>query len=581
MRRTLGAGLCIAALLFAVVPAHAALEPPYDVRLGEWIDVVSEQADKTAPHPTSSARLIALAMVAMYDAWAAYDPVAVGLLTGNALDGMGGEPAEENQVEAMIHAIYNVAGPIGRSKNPFLDLFENQGLRVESDDPAAKLGRRIAAIVIAARQGDGANDAQNYVDTSGYVPAGSPGHWQPIIDVFDPDRMLQMAMTPHWRFLSPITLRDAKAYRAPPPPAFGSPEWHAQVEEIIRVAGNLTIEEKAIAEYWIPWDGWSASHLMRLTRDYLEAHPKPLGEQVKLYLAAAVAQLDTAIVCWDTKYHYDYERPETAIRRLGERRITVWTPWGTNEIAAKDFEPYLTTPPFPEYTSGHSTITAAWARTMELVTGSEAFDYEADVISLRRDALPFTGVTLRYPTFRSAAEDSGLSRIYGGIHWPIANEEGQKQGRAVAEEVVAHLKDAFEGRARPAEAPIAELSPGLWEPEGEGAVAMTDTSGLMLYGGEAPARWRAATLDPFPKGPLSLSIHTQAMPDNGDLGALAVTVRTADGTNRVLATGKIEGAGWVRAAWVSDGRTPITLELERSGPRGIAVTRAFIANLDG
>jgi membrane-associated phospholipid phosphatase len=133
---------------------------------------------------------------------------------------------------------------------------------------------------------------------------------------------------------------------------------------------------------------------------------------------------DAAILCWDCKYHYALWRPVTAIRQadLTGNRDTEADP---------DWTSLVPTPPFPTYTSGHSSFSSAAATVLANFFGTDAIAF-----SSRSDVLP--GVVRRYPSFSTAAKEAGLSRIYGGIHFDFDNEAGLASGRALGEYVTSH-----------------------------------------------------------------------------------------------------------------------------------------------
>ena len=179
-----------------------------------------------------------------------------------------------------------------------------------------------------------------------------------------------------------------------------------------------------------------------------------LDDDAKLFFALGGALFDAGIAAWDAKYAFDHVRPVTAVRALGDRPVEGWTPEGPVRMEARAWRPYLPTVPFPEYVSGHSAFTAAWARTLELLTGSPEFGFTAEVERLsvenRRLAKP---IALAYPTFWSAAEASGRSRLYGGLHWEAGNREGLALGRQVGERAWTHAQALFSGRVPPAASP--------------------------------------------------------------------------------------------------------------------------------
>jgi membrane-associated phospholipid phosphatase len=149
-------------------------------------------------------------------------------------------------------------------------------------------------------------------------------------------------------------------------------------------------------------------------------------ENARLFALLSIAQADAAISCWDSKYHYNYFRPVTAIREPCFTR--------TDLLADPEWTPLLPTPPFPAYTSGHSTFSGASARILELYFGTDniAFSGTSPDPSRWPDVLP--GVRRSWRSLSQAAEEAGQSRIYGGIHWQYDNVMGLRAGRGIADQ---------------------------------------------------------------------------------------------------------------------------------------------------
>jgi hypothetical protein len=206
---------------------------------------------------------------------------------------------------------------------------------------------------------------------------------------------------------------------------------------------------KAVAEYWsdgprseLPPGHWNlfATWVSRRDRNGLDA-------DVKLFFALANAQLDAGIAAWDAKRRYDNERPVTGVRFLKRgQTISAWGgPYqGTREISAEQWQPYVradvATPPSPDHVSGHSTFSAASATVLAAFTGSDRFGASATVRRgsslVEPGATPATDVTLSWPTFSAAADEAGMSRRYGGIHYRAADLAGRILGRKVGVEVL-------------------------------------------------------------------------------------------------------------------------------------------------
>jgi len=165
----------------------------------------------------------------------------------------------------------------------------------------------------------------------------------------------------------------------------------------------------------------------RALRDIAAAHTKKIGDNARLLALGTLASADAVITAWDGKRHYDYWRPITAIRE-GEN--------DSNAQTAGDptWEPFLNTPPYPEYPSGANNVVGALTRTLELVFGTDQMTFT--VFSEHPLADPKTRT---YHRFSALAQDTVEVRIYHGVHFRSADEEARKQGRQVAEWVFGHF----------------------------------------------------------------------------------------------------------------------------------------------
>jgi membrane-associated phospholipid phosphatase len=283
-----------------------------------------------------------------------------------------------------------------------------------------------------------------------------------------------------------------------------------------------------------------APQLIEMTKFVSNTNDLRLDDDVKLFFVASNAIFDASIAAWDAKYVYDYVRPITAVRALGDTPISAWRPRslpavlayntpaakadavavpdGLGEVRAADWEPYLPTPPFPAYVSGHSAFTAAWARVMELATGKPDFNFHETVRRLyvenRELAQP---VVLSYPTFAAAAEASGMSRIWAGIHWPADNERGLELGRKVGESVWRRAQQYMLGTASPATAVFGALRPPLWFHDNESSdhpAHFDAASGLTIdLPPQGAGLWRSVVVDAMPAGAYELKLKAKATGD--------------------------------------------------------------------
>lgn len=342
-------------------------------------------------------------------------------------------------------------------------------------------------------------DGTVYSDITGYTPVNPTGDpldiakWTPEFIPIDPepnsDPAVQTFLTPQWGDVTPFALSSGGEFRPSAPQPFLlvdgevdlaagtitladdsvvnisrdiigtiiNPEFIEQVEEVIAFSAGLTDEQKLIAEFWEDPGGTSFPPGTWMTfGQFVSARDEhTLDEDVRMFFALGNAVFDAGVATWESKVFYDYTRPVRAIRELGELgligefnadlggyAIEAWggEGLGTQTILAKDFLTYQTpgshpSPPFAEYTSGHSAFSAAGAEVLKLFTGSDEFGgsvtFEAGESRFESGITPSEAVTLEWETFSEAADEAGLSRLYGGIHF----EEGDVNGRDLGVEV--------------------------------------------------------------------------------------------------------------------------------------------------
>jgi hypothetical protein len=590
--------LCVAAGLIVMMQASMAGAASI---VTEWLDQALPYAQEVAWEPTVGARFFAALHTAMYDAWTAYDPMAVGVVSGTTLKGEGGTNNEANKREAISHAAFTVLRALApQHRHALIERMQELGYDPNADSPPAKVGRRAAAAVLANCRDDGANEAGNFADTTGYEPrtSGAPDAWRPIGSF----GKRQLPTTPQWSRVMPFSLARADQFRPIPPPAPGTAEWSRQIDVLIKASGALTDEEKAEAEYWGIFGMAPAPQLIEMTKFASDTNDLRLDDDVKLFFVASNAIFDASIAVWDAKYGYDYVRPITSIRALGDTLISAWrprslsealaystpaakedakysfvAPAGRGEVRAADWEPYLPTPPFPAYVSGHSAFTAAWARAMELATGKPDFNFKTTVrrlyVEQRELAQP---VTLSYPTFAAAAEASGTSRIWGGVHWPADNERGQELGRKVGENVWRRAQQFVLGTASPATAVFATLRPPFWFHDNGASdhpAHFDASSGLAvdLPPGGAGV-WRSIVVDAIPAGAYQLKLKAKVT--GGQPIRLKVAIEPSErpqadpltANEAIIPATRSDGV--VTIAWTSEGAQSFRVSIEAHADDG-------------
>jgi Domain of unknown function (DUF6851)/VCPO second helical-bundle domain len=398
--------------------------------------------------PTVGARALAIVHTCMYDAWAAYDPKALGTQLGGALR-VSSHRSQAAKAEAVSYAAYRA----------LLDLFPSQAssfvtLLIQLGyDPSATstdtstpvgIGNVAAKAELAFRHGDGSNQLGGYADTTGYVPVNDPTHindpnrWQPLLA----NGVVQKFVTPQWGLITPFALTSGAQLRPDAPERYPSNGYRDQAADLLAFSAGLTDTQKVIAEYWASVPGAPAPMTWAQWAQFIAQRDKhELDDDVKLFFALTNAFADALIAVWDAKRAYDSERPVTAIHYLFTGTpVTAWGgPFqGTQVIDGGAWKPYLlATPPFPEYVSAHSAVSAASAHVLARFTESDAFGGSitetAGASSIEPGLTPARDVTLSWATFSEAADQAGISRRYGGIHFEEGDLRGRALGRAVGE----------------------------------------------------------------------------------------------------------------------------------------------------
>jgi hypothetical protein len=421
----------------------------------QWDDTLIDAISATRFGPPQVARAIGMVHTAMYDAWAAYDAVAVGTRLGGTLRRPEEERLLVNKQKAVSFAAYRVLVDLFPTEKPRFDAkmaelgYNPNDTATDATTPQG-VGNRAATALLDFRHNDGSNQLNNYADTSGYVPVNTPDN------VVDPSRWqpLRFAngqapgyVAPHWGNVIPFALMQANQFRPPAPPAYGSAQHRTEVQQIVDFTGHLTDEQKAMAEYWAdgPRTALPPGHWQIFGQVISERDNHTLDEDVKMFFLLGNAVMDAGIATWEVKRFYDTSRPITAIRDLYRgQQILGWAGpnLGNTMILGENWIPYqsptFVTPPFPEYTSGHSAFSAASAEILKRFTGSDQFGYSVMIAAgslTFEQNLPAETVTLSWATFTEAADQAGLSRRYGGIHFESGDLAGRQLGRMVGDAV--------------------------------------------------------------------------------------------------------------------------------------------------
>ena len=457
-----------------------------------WNKVTLQAIIDTQPSPTVAARALAVINTCMFDAWTYFDPRAIPTQPSATAKAPVSERTLDNKSAAISAAAYSCLSDQFSSRTAYFKSYMRKlgyepGNAASSEGKAARFGYIAAAQVLAFRHRDGANQlgdlgAGSYADHSGYKPANTPDklldidRWQPLLVPTGGGQFrAQGFTTPHWGKVVPFALARGDQFRPTRPPATLAAsllredrEFQEQAREIIQYTAGLTDEQKVIAEFWAdgPDSSYPPGHWC-LIADFVSTRDRMgLDDNIKLYFALGNAVFDAGIAAWDAKRAYDSVRPITAIRYLFQGvKIHSWGGPGLDdvEMLGEEWIPYQSlsflTPGFPDFVSGHSTFSAAAAEVLRRFTRSDVFGmrvvFPKGTSRIEPGMTPKTDVTLTWATFTDAAEQAGMSRRYGGIHFKAADLEGRELGRKVGAEVWKKVAYHFgEPAASPSEAPL-------------------------------------------------------------------------------------------------------------------------------
>jgi hypothetical protein len=244
-----------------------------------------------------------------------------------------------------------------------------------------------------------------------YTPPLGAGLWEPTPPGFLP------ALQPFWGSNRPFVLCSGAECSPDPPPAYSDDQrstFYEEAYECYQAVTDLTAEQEAIVRFWSDDPGTTPTppgHSLSILTQVVRALELPLSRAAEAYAKVGIAVSDAFVSCWSTKYRDNLLRPVTYIRRLID----------------PDWTPLLVTPPFPEYTSGHSVQSAAAARVLTDLFGPVAFTDRTH----ESRGLPARS----FASFTDAAREAAVSRIYGGIHFRAAIDRGLEQGFCVGSRV--------------------------------------------------------------------------------------------------------------------------------------------------
>jgi hypothetical protein len=393
-------------------PAHAWLREVYNV---VWA------ANDSLP--TNAARIYCYLAIAMYESVASSSS-SLRSLVGQLNELRPLPQTPQDRIDAscvMASAVRTVTDHLFRA-NPegerLAGLFSNQiYLRRAAGVPASVVNASLDHGVRLGRALVSWISADGYAGTLGrsYDPPVGESLWRPSPPNFG------SAISPYWAEVRPMVLRSADEVtpvaHVPYSNVTGSPFWQ-QANTTYQTGLALTQVQRETAMFWRDnphTSGLPSGHWMQIVRQVCEQQQLSLARSVEVYARVGVALHDAFLNCWTWKYRYNLIRPVDYVHRYINPN---WQTW-------------VATPAFPEYTSGHSVASAAAAHVLTNLFGDLAFTDE--------NVIPEWG-TRQFSSFREAAQQAATSRLHGGIHYPMAIEAGLDQGAAIGSLVVNRLQ---------------------------------------------------------------------------------------------------------------------------------------------
>lgn len=345
-------------------------------------------------------------------------------------------PANQKKYDYRIAAVYSIL-ETGKRMLPSgfmlqdkqdqfiatLKLHKISAIVIEQSIAVANL---ISADIVAFAKSDGYGNLSAKLR---YTPLKGEGYWYPTPPTY------MEAVEPNWKIIRTMVIDSCNQFAPVPPTTFSkdsSSAFYRMAKEVYEISKNPTAEQLQIASFWdcnpfvVGTSGHMAigfkkispgGHWMNIAGIVAKKAKLDFGKAVVLHTMVSLTLMDAFISCWDEKYRSNRIRPETYI----------------NKYIDLKWQPILQTPPFPEYTSGHSVISTAAAEVLSYLMGDHfTFTDDSEII--------FDIPARTFQSFRQAAEEAAISRLYGGIHFRDAIENGQVEGKALGIKVIEKIK---------------------------------------------------------------------------------------------------------------------------------------------
>jgi hypothetical protein len=392
----------------------------------DWNNAALSAIRSNRTPPPAASRSLAILHASIYDAVNGISRTHQPYLVQSTV------PPSASKEAAASAAAHKVLSTLFPANAAAFDVLHESMLAEIPNGPREKKGLAWGASVATQILLQRANDGS---DATMAAPIGSgPGYWVPTGPAF------ASFLMPQWGFVTPFCMTSSAQFRPAGPPALDSEKYAQDFTEVKMLGGAVgssrTEDQSQIARFWADGGGTETppGHWNHIAQDVSAAQGNTLDQNARLFALLNMAMADAGICAWDAKYVFSNWRPVTAIRNAES---------DGNDATESDaaWTSFIGTPPFPDYVSGHSTFSGAAATVLGIFYGSDDISF-----STGSDFLP--GVIRSFESFSSAANEAAMSRVYGGIHFRFASDDGLSGGLAIGEWTISHFLQSKGNRSR-------------------------------------------------------------------------------------------------------------------------------------
>lgn len=390
------------------------------------LDTILKETVK--PHPGATGLLdTAMVHAAIYDAVESFS----GKFRPYAVHVSGAAGSPEAAVAKAAHDVLVNRFP---SQAAALETAYNASLAkygFSPNDPGVTVGQTVAASIIELRKTDGSFPNP---DTPPFTGGTAPGEWRPTISYLPGPPVSNSPMLVPWlATVTPFTIKSPAQFRPVPPPPLTSKRYADAYNEVKALGkhdgSSRTTEQTYMAQFF------NANYVVlwnQTVQRIAFAQALNIENSARLFALVNMAMADAVITAWDSKRHYVFWRPVTAIQN-GDKDNNADT------VQDPSWQPLINTPNYPDYTSGANNVTAAATRSLALFFGADEMSFTVHTTNTNTALLPPEQMDRHYNRFSDVAADVVNARIYEGIHFRFADVQARKQGRHVAQWAFGHF----------------------------------------------------------------------------------------------------------------------------------------------